>query len=119
AVGNVWIGTSEGRLFCIKDTVVTDETEHVQGTPFSIRCLYATSDGALWIGYAGSGLGCYKGGRYTRMTTKQRLRDNYIPQIFTTTPSCRRSWWNGSPWTASRWQFMTANRLSVNPKFAD
>ena len=79
--GNVWIGTSEGRLFRIKDTVVTDETVEVQGGPLSIRCLYCTSDGALWIGYAGSGLGCFKNGKFSRLTTKNGLHDDFISQI--------------------------------------
>lgn len=81
SVGNVWAGTFEGSLFCIRDGVVTDETEHVQGKPVSIRCLYATSDGALWIGYAGAGLGRFKAGKYSRVSTKQGLHDNFISQI--------------------------------------
>ena len=81
AGGNIWAGTSEGRLFRITDTEVTDETEHVQGGASSIRCLYCTSDGALWIGYAGFGLGRFKGGNYFRLTTKQGLHDDFISQI--------------------------------------
>jgi signal transduction histidine kinase/ligand-binding sensor domain-containing protein len=80
-VGNVWAGTTEGRLFFIKDGQVTDKTEQVQGEAISIRCLYTSSDGALWIGYAGGGLGRYKAGKYVRITTKEGLHDNYISQI--------------------------------------
>ena len=79
--GNIWVGTSEGRLFRVTGTDVTDETEHVQGGASSIRCLYCTADGALWIGYAGFGLGRFKGGSYSRLTTKQGLHDDFISQI--------------------------------------
>src|SRR5262249_37481487 len=79
--GNIWVGTSEGRLFSIKDGVSRDETEQVQGTASSIRCLSTTSDGALWIGYAGSGLGRFKDGKFAQITTKQGLHDNFISQI--------------------------------------
>lgn len=79
--GNIWVGTSEGRLFRVTGAEVTDETEHVQGGASSIRCLYCTSDGALWIGYAGFGLGRFKGGNYSRLTTKQGLHDDFISQI--------------------------------------
>ena len=79
--GNVWVGTSEGSLYRVKDGVLSDETERVQGGLLSIRCLCATSDGALWIGYAGGGLGRFKAGKYARITTKEGLHDSYISQI--------------------------------------
>ncbi len=81
AAGNIWVGTSEGSLFRIKDTSFSDETERVQGGPYSIRCLYATPDGALWIGYASFGLGRFKGGHYARLTTKQGLHEDFISQM--------------------------------------
>ncbi len=80
-LGNIWAGTSEGHLFCIRDKTVTDETDSIQGGAASIRCLSTTSDGAVWIGYAGAGLGRYKGGKYARITTEQGLHDNFISQI--------------------------------------
>jgi signal transduction histidine kinase/ligand-binding sensor domain-containing protein len=79
--GNVWGGTSEGSLFRIRDGVVSDETQRIQGGPASIRCLYATPDGALWIGYGGFGVARFKDGKYARFTTKEGLHNNYISQI--------------------------------------
>jgi signal transduction histidine kinase/ligand-binding sensor domain-containing protein len=79
--GTVWGASSEGHLFSIRDGVVTDESLRVQGDISSIHGLYASSDGALWIGYAGAGLGRFKGGKYARITTKQGLHDNFISQI--------------------------------------
>lgn len=81
ASGNVWGGTSEGRLFCVRKGVLSDETEGVQGGALSIRCIYGTSDGSLWIGYAGGGLGRYKDGKFVRITTREGLHDNYISQV--------------------------------------
>ena len=79
--GNVWGGTSDGSLIRIHDGVATDETERIQGGPASIRCLYTTPDGALWIGYGGSGIARYKDGKYARLTTREGLHNNFIAQI--------------------------------------
>jgi signal transduction histidine kinase/ligand-binding sensor domain-containing protein len=79
--GNIWVGTSDGQLFRIHDTNVVAETARVQGGASSIRCLYSTPDGALWIGYAGAGLGRFKEDEYSRLTTRQGLHNDYISQI--------------------------------------
>ena len=81
SLGNIWCGTSEGRLFCIRDKKLTDETDRIQGGAASIRCLSTTSDGAVWIGYADAGLGRYKGGKYARITMDEGLHENSISQI--------------------------------------
>ena len=80
AAGNIWVGTSGGILLKINHDVITDETAAC-GEPSPIRCLYATPDGSLWIGYAGSGLGRLKDGHFTRITSKEGLYDDYISQI--------------------------------------
>lgn len=79
AAGNIWVGSSEGQLFRIKDTNVVSET--AQGASVSIRCLCSTPDGAVWIGYAGSGLGRLKDDDYARLTTRQGLHNDSISQI--------------------------------------
>lgn len=79
--GEVWAGTSDGSLFRIHGTEITDETEDIQGGPASIRCLYATPDGAVWVGYATFGLGRFKAGKYARITTNEGLHNNSISQI--------------------------------------
>lgn len=82
ASGAIWGASSEGRLFSIKNGELTDETQRVQGNGAkSIHCLHATSDGALWIGYAGAGLGRFKNGKYACITTREGLHDNFISQI--------------------------------------
>jgi len=81
-MGFVWIGTSGGTLLRINDDMVTDETAEIAGDPTkAIRCLYTTPDDNLWIGYAGVGLGRFKDGKFTRITSEQGLYDDSISQI--------------------------------------
>ena len=81
AAGNIWAGTSKGVLL----RVTGDKVEEVTPRPLqqlaSIRCLYATPDGALWIGYAGWGLGYMKGGNYAEINASQGFYDDYISHI--------------------------------------
>ncbi|HUC85102.1 MAG TPA: two-component regulator propeller domain-containing protein [Candidatus Acidoferrales bacterium] len=82
ASGDIWVGTSKGILLRVHDDQVTDETTRIfKGVPLSIRCFYVSSDGSLWIGHAGLGLGRFKNGSYAQITTQQGLYDNYISQI--------------------------------------
>jgi len=81
ASGEVWIGTSKGLLFRMEGDKAVDETEKTTNGYKSIRCLFPGPDGSLWIGYAGAGLGRFKEGRYTRVTTSEGLFDNYISQV--------------------------------------
>lgn len=80
--GNVWVATAEGLLLRVSGDHLVNATTNDLAKPFSIRCLCATPDGGLWIGYAdGWGLGRLKGGKYSRITTAQGLDDDYISQI--------------------------------------
>jgi len=47
----------------------------------AIRCLFGGSDGAVWIGYAGTGIGRLKNGRFTQFRASQGLNDDYVSQI--------------------------------------
>ena len=79
--GNIWVGTSKGTLLRIADDQMTEVTPRRDRELASIRCLAASQDGSLWIGYAGWGLGCLKDGRYTEFSLEQGLYDNYISHI--------------------------------------
>lgn len=81
AAGNIWAGTSRGNLLCAHGGQVTDVTPRPAEDLASIRCLYATPDGALWIGYAGWGVGCLKNGHYAEINSAQGLFDDYISHI--------------------------------------
>ena len=81
AAGDIWVGTSAGRLLRVRQDTVSDETPRTSGEPMSIRCLYTTPDGSLWIGYATAGLGQLRQGHFARITREQGLYDDHISQI--------------------------------------
>jgi signal transduction histidine kinase/streptogramin lyase len=82
AAGNIWFGSSKGDLLRVVGDRLVDETPRTIGAPQSIRCLYATPDGSLWIGFAGWGVGRIKNGRYSVVNARAGgLQDDYISQI--------------------------------------
>jgi signal transduction histidine kinase/streptogramin lyase len=85
AAGNIWAGTSKGTLFRVAGDQVTEETPRRTNDLAAIRCLYATTNGAVWIGYAGHGIGCLQVGHYTEFNQANGLYDNYISEIIADT----------------------------------
>lgn len=82
AVGNVWAGTTRGRLLRIRDGRINDETTNVFGIPTSVRGICATPDGCVWFACAGGGLVCLdKDGHAGRVSVEQGLADSYLSQI--------------------------------------
>jgi signal transduction histidine kinase/ligand-binding sensor domain-containing protein len=81
AAGNIWAATADGRLLEVTGESLIDQTTNFLERPLSIRCLHATADGTLWIGYANWGLGRLKDGRFYRITSQQGLNDDYISQM--------------------------------------
>jgi signal transduction histidine kinase/streptogramin lyase len=79
--GDIWVASSRGSLYRIHDDEVTDVTPRKGENMTSIRCLRTTPDGAVWIGYAGTGVGRLKDGRYTEIGTPQGLFDDYVSHI--------------------------------------
>jgi len=79
ALGNVWIGASDGLLACVTGDTVVDQT--AISSAVSIRCLYGDTNGDLWIGYAGAGIGRLRAGQITHFTTEQGLPNDYVSQI--------------------------------------
>jgi signal transduction histidine kinase/ligand-binding sensor domain-containing protein len=81
AAGNIWAATSKGVLFRITGNQLVQATPRSESELAPIRCLYATPDGALWIGYAGWGVGRIKDGRYAEIRMDQGLYDDYLSHI--------------------------------------
>jgi signal transduction histidine kinase/ligand-binding sensor domain-containing protein len=81
ATGTLWLGSADGQLLRVSGDRLVGESTVKESRPMSIRRLYATPDGSLWIGYAGYGLGRLKSGHYSRITTEQGLNDDYISQM--------------------------------------
>ena len=82
ANGDVWMGTtSDGLLLRAHDDELINETAKIIPKPDHIRCLQVTSDGSIWFGFAGQGLGWLKNGRYFQFRASHGLWDEYISHI--------------------------------------
>ena len=82
ATGDLWLGTtSDGLLLRVHGDSLINETTTIMGGPQHIRCLQVTSDGSLWLGLVGKGLGWLKNGKYFQFRASHGLRDEYISQI--------------------------------------
>jgi signal transduction histidine kinase/ligand-binding sensor domain-containing protein len=82
ADGTIWVGTAEGQILRVSGQGLVRESGITEKKSISVRSLHCTPDGALWIGYAGYGVGRLKGGEYARITTAEGLMDDYASQIF-------------------------------------
>jgi signal transduction histidine kinase/ligand-binding sensor domain-containing protein len=79
--GDIWIGTSRGMLLRIHGEQVEDLTPATTGEPLSIRCVTATPEGGIWIGYADESVGWWKGGQYRHVTTREGFPERNVSQI--------------------------------------
>ncbi|MGN6555920.1 MAG: sensor histidine kinase [Verrucomicrobiota bacterium] len=79
AYGNVWAGASDGLLVRISGDTLVDATD--RAAVLSIRCLYGATNGDVWIGYAGSGVGRLRNGEIKRFGTEQGLPNDFVSQI--------------------------------------
>lgn len=77
----IWLATREGSLFRVKEDQLTDETWRLVPRAESIRCLLATPDGSLWIGFGGEGVGRLRGGKFFRIGPEQGLHDGRVCAI--------------------------------------
>jgi signal transduction histidine kinase/ligand-binding sensor domain-containing protein len=79
--GTIWLGTLEGQI--LKVNSLTHLVEQVATEPNSVpvRTLETTADGALWIGYAGEGIGRLKNGKFSRVTEADGLTDDFASQM--------------------------------------
>ena len=81
AQGNFWAGTSAGLLLLVHNDELTNATPMTLAEPQPIRCLCATPDGGLWIGYGGQGVGRLKAGHFDQFSMQQGLWSDNILQI--------------------------------------
>jgi signal transduction histidine kinase/ligand-binding sensor domain-containing protein len=81
ADGTIWAGTTDGQILRVSNQVVVNEADASGEGPYAVRCLHATAEGSLWIGYAGGGVGRWRAGCFARITTTEGLYHDYISQI--------------------------------------
>lgn len=81
ARGEIWLGTFDGSLLRVAGEILVNETVRALQPTRPIRTMHATTDGALWIGYAGVGVGRLLGGQFTHFGSEQGLPDNNISGI--------------------------------------
>ncbi len=81
AAGTIWMAASDGLLLRVSGDKLLDETRRTLWPPVTIRCLHATPDGSLWIGYAGAGVGRLRNGRFTKIGEEQGLLDPYVSNL--------------------------------------
>jgi signal transduction histidine kinase/ligand-binding sensor domain-containing protein len=80
ASGNIWIGTADGLLLRVDGNHLVDQTP--PSAPHrGVRSLYATPDGALWLGYDGGGLARVKDKQFQHLQLQQGFPDDYVAQI--------------------------------------
>ncbi|MDI1337781.1 MAG: two-component regulator propeller domain-containing protein [Lacunisphaera sp.] len=83
AHGDIWVGTSDGQVMKVIGDELAAEQTLADKSHSSVRSLLATADGSLWIGYAGRGVGWFKDGRLTMLSTRNGLLDNSLWHIVT------------------------------------
>ncbi len=49
--------------------------------PYPIRCLHATPENTLWLGFPSRGIGRIRQGRFSQISSKEGLADPYVSQI--------------------------------------
>jgi signal transduction histidine kinase/ligand-binding sensor domain-containing protein len=81
ASGCVWMIASDGRLLRVSGDTLVDETRGTQWQAIQVRSLHATSDGSLWIGCSGSGLGRLRDGKLATIGIEQGLLDTHVSGI--------------------------------------
>ena len=76
--GIIWMGTTDGFLLRVEGDKIVDASDDSLVRRKPVRCLYASPDGDLWIGYAGAGLGRVRNGKFSTISTARGLHDAYI-----------------------------------------
>ncbi|MGC4013823.1 MAG: two-component regulator propeller domain-containing protein [Luteolibacter sp.] len=79
AAGTLWAAALNGPLYQLANGRF--EEQPVEGSPFGVRTLLATPDGALWISRVNNGLLRLLQGKSSPVTSAQGLKDDVISQL--------------------------------------
>lgn len=81
AAGQIWVGTSDGQILKVSADALVKDPGLAGAIATSVRCLHATADGSLWIGYAERAIAHFRNGKYTLFAGKNSLVQDVISQI--------------------------------------
>ena len=81
ADGTIWAGTSDGKILQVTGNTVTNQAEAWDEGRQSVRCLHRAADGSLLAGFAGWGVGRWRGGSFARVAMAEGLYDDYVSQM--------------------------------------
>lgn len=110
SAGQIWMGTLDGRLLRLSGNVLTEVTQPASDQSYPIRCLGATPDGSLWIGYAVKGVSRLKAGKFALIGPQDGLFDGNICALMPDD--------SGRMWFASDRGIFFASLMQLN-NFAD
>jgi signal transduction histidine kinase/ligand-binding sensor domain-containing protein/CheY-like chemotaxis protein len=102
--GGLWVATDKGVSY-LRGGKITNYDSH-RGFNFSLFCFYEDSDGTIWMGTDGGGLGRLKNGKLTMVTTKDGLFDDLAYQILEDD--------NGNLWMSSNKGVSRVNKKELN-----
>jgi AraC-like DNA-binding protein/streptogramin lyase len=75
--GVTWIGT-DGGLYTLKQGNLREYTDAAGQKPESVRSLWTSPDGSLWIGSDGEGLYCQRDNRLSKEPASGELENHFI-----------------------------------------
>jgi signal transduction histidine kinase/ligand-binding sensor domain-containing protein len=78
STGQVWMGTLDGRLLRMSGDQLSEVAQPAAESSHPIRCLSATPDGNLWIGYAAHGVCRLRAGTFSHIGRANGLFDGNI-----------------------------------------
>jgi ligand-binding sensor domain-containing protein/signal transduction histidine kinase len=110
AKGQIWFGTLDGRLLRADGDKLAEIPDATTEPAHPIRCLGATADGSLWIGYATYGVCRLKDGKVSHIGPEDGLFDGNICSLMPDT--------YGRMWFASDRGIFFVSLDQLN-KFAD
>lgn len=76
--GQIWLGTLDGRLFCVDGGKLLTMAQPAAVSTRPIRCMSALPDGSVWIGYAGAGVCRWQQGGVVHLGRENGLFDGNI-----------------------------------------
>jgi signal transduction histidine kinase/ligand-binding sensor domain-containing protein/DNA-binding response OmpR family regulator len=79
---NLWIGTSQGGLYCLKDKEFKPYTSGAYPNLKKISAIFEDRQGILWLGTVDNGLTRLENGKFTTYTVEDGLASNRVRDFY-------------------------------------